>query len=182
MRGEVVLLTRNIRIVGNDSENWGCQFLTGDFVEADGTLRFGTTIIDNVEVYNCSQYDTFKAAIRFDGANGAWSKVSNTAIHHGSGFGITIAGSANVIIENSTVFDFVKYGVNIMTSKNITIDGNWVIGVYSRHLTTANMGDPMGGILGCADKVGDKCFGIKVINNIVAGIEGSVVDVAGYSN
>jgi len=36
MRGEVMLLTRNIKIVGNDSENWGCQFLTGDFVEADG--------------------------------------------------------------------------------------------------------------------------------------------------
>jgi len=40
----------------------------------------------------------------------------------------------------------------------------------------------MGGILNCADKAGDKCYGIKVMNNIVAGVENSVVDVTGYSN
>lgn len=54
MRGEVMLLSRNIRIVGNDSNAWGGQVLTGDFIEADGTSRTGYTFMDNVEIYNCS--------------------------------------------------------------------------------------------------------------------------------
>ena len=37
MRGEVVLLSRNVRIVGNETEEWGGQILTSDFVEGDGT-------------------------------------------------------------------------------------------------------------------------------------------------
>jgi hypothetical protein len=65
MRGEVLLLSRNIKIVGNDTDAWGGQVLTGDFIEGNGEFRNGTTILDNVEIYNCSQYDTYKAALRF---------------------------------------------------------------------------------------------------------------------
>ena len=36
MRGEVMLLSRNVRIVGNDSQAWGCTILTSDFVEMTG--------------------------------------------------------------------------------------------------------------------------------------------------
>jgi len=35
LRGEVVLLSRNIRIVGKDVESWGCHFATKDSVEFD---------------------------------------------------------------------------------------------------------------------------------------------------
>jgi len=35
LRGEVLLLSRNIRIVGKDVESWGCQFATRDSVEFD---------------------------------------------------------------------------------------------------------------------------------------------------
>lgn len=54
MRGEVMLMSRNIRIVGNDTDKWGCQVVTSDFVEADGVIRSGSTFMDHVEVYNCS--------------------------------------------------------------------------------------------------------------------------------
>ena len=87
MRGEVLLLTRNILISGNDSDAWGCQFLTSDFLEADGTYRNGSTMIDNDEIYNCSQYDTMMGAIRFEGNGNALSIVSNSAIHDGWGVG-----------------------------------------------------------------------------------------------
>jgi hypothetical protein len=39
MRGEVVLLSRNVRIVGNDTEAWGCQVVTSDFLEENGVWR-----------------------------------------------------------------------------------------------------------------------------------------------
>jgi hypothetical protein len=55
IRGEVVLLTRNVRIVGdNSSEYWGGQVLTGFAMENDGTFRYGHTDIDSIEIYNCS--------------------------------------------------------------------------------------------------------------------------------
>ena len=35
MRGEVLLLSRNIKIVGEDKDGWGCQIVTSDSVEID---------------------------------------------------------------------------------------------------------------------------------------------------
>lgn len=71
MRGEVILLTRNIKIDAEDIESWGGQVVTSDTMEIYGTeiiSRTGTTILDSVEIFNCSQIDTFKAALRFESA------------------------------------------------------------------------------------------------------------------
>lgn len=54
MRTEVVLLSRNVKIQGEDVDGWGGQVLTTDMFEIDGTWRKGVTIFDNVQVYNCS--------------------------------------------------------------------------------------------------------------------------------
>ena len=65
MRGEVMLMTRNVKIVGDDTDSWGCQIVTSDFTEGNNEVRVGRTFIDNVEIFNCSQSDTWKAALRF---------------------------------------------------------------------------------------------------------------------
>jgi hypothetical protein len=98
MRGEVMLLTKNIKIVGNNTDAWGCQILTSDFQEANNEYRVGETYMDNVEVYNCSQYDTYKAAIRFEDGKLGQSKISNSAIHHGLGMAVNIEFSENIIL------------------------------------------------------------------------------------
>jgi len=54
MRGEVYLLSRNVKIQGNDTETWGCQIVTSDFIEITAVIRKGNTFMDNVEIYNCS--------------------------------------------------------------------------------------------------------------------------------
>jgi len=41
MRGEVMLLSRNIKIKGNDTDAWGCQIVTSDFVEGNLEQRIG---------------------------------------------------------------------------------------------------------------------------------------------
>jgi hypothetical protein len=60
MRGEVITLSRNIKIRGTDEEDWGGMIITTDSVEFDSsmkmTIRNGITILDNVEVYNCSRW------------------------------------------------------------------------------------------------------------------------------
>lgn len=54
MRAEVMLMTRNVKIVGDDTDSWGCQIVTSDFTEENKEVRVGRTFIDNVEIYNCS--------------------------------------------------------------------------------------------------------------------------------
>jgi hypothetical protein len=57
MRGEVVLLTRNVKIDAQDIESWGGQIVTSDTMEVYGSeviMRTGTTIMDSVEIFNCS--------------------------------------------------------------------------------------------------------------------------------
>jgi len=69
IRGEVVLLSRNIVIRATPEDDWGCQFLTADASEFDyfgeETKYSGQTIIRNVEFDGCSQADSDRAAIRF---------------------------------------------------------------------------------------------------------------------
>ena len=62
IRTEVLLLTRSIRIVGDDVESWGGHMLTSDAIEFDHEtnnliFRNGQLLMDNVEMYNCSQID-----------------------------------------------------------------------------------------------------------------------------
>jgi hypothetical protein len=137
--------------------------------------------MDSVEIYNCSQFDTYKAAVRFEGAEGAWNSISNSALHHGLGIGLVIHSSANVIFANNDVFDFVRFGIDIEVSQNITIDNNWVHGIFSRHLSAMDIADPVGGILGCAHQDRDKCKAVRITNNVVSTIEFSGVDSFCYS-
>ena len=44
--------------------------------------------MDSVEIYNCSQFDTFNAALRFDGSWFGNSSITNCAIHEGLGWGV----------------------------------------------------------------------------------------------
>ena len=181
MRGEVMLMSRNIRIVGNDTEKWGCQVVTSDFLESSGEIRIGRTFLDHVELYNCSQYDTWKAALRFDNANKGSSRVSNCSIHQSQGVAVEINESKNIIVETTNIFVAFKFGINIVTSSNITIDRNWVVGILWRHLAALILGDPNAGIVMCGEKEGDKCFDVRVTNNVVASVEDTGVDTTGYS-
>jgi len=82
MRGEVVLLTRNVKIVGDDTDSWGGQVLVTDIVDDNDIERNGEIHLDHVEIYNCSQRNTFKAAIRFEFAKkaAAQSNVKNSVV------------------------------------------------------------------------------------------------------
>lgn len=68
MRGEVINLTRNVRVVADDDNDWGCTILNSDRVEADRSIRVGRMTLDNVEVLRGGQEDTYKAGIRFEGS------------------------------------------------------------------------------------------------------------------
>ena len=138
MRGEVLLLTRNIRIAGEDIESWGGQIVTSDTVEINSlgemAVRSGSTVMENVEVYNCSQIDTQKAAIRWEGATQKYSEVTNCTFHNGYSWGVYIKSSTNILFRDNIVFNFRPVGINLSNTKNVTIDHN-VIGHIQQRTT-----------------------------------------------
>jgi hypothetical protein len=90
MRAEVALMDRNIKIDASLDDigivlkqPWGCRVLVSDFFEADRTYRSGSIQFDNVQIYNCSQRYTWKAALKFENAMKGGSVVTNSAITSG---------------------------------------------------------------------------------------------------
>ena len=90
--------------------------MTSDTQEIYGSeiiSRTGTTIMDSVEVFNCSQIDTLKAAIRFESASTLPSSVTNSAIHNGYAWGLHVTGSSNINITNNVFFNFRPIGLGV---------------------------------------------------------------------
>lgn len=174
IRGEVFLLTRNIRIEGEDVESWGAQFVTTDTFEfvlgAGVTHRTGITIMDNVEMFNCSQINTRKAALRFEKALAGYSEISNSVLHNGYGWGINVQSSANLRFENNILFTFRPVGVGMLDVTNVTMIGNAVSHIYERPSTGAqHYVDPAAGITICALMEDDVCTDVTLTDNLVAG-------------
>lgn len=114
MRGEVVLLTRNIVIKGDTSNTWNGQFLTTDttIFKTDGTSATyqGMTNLNNVEFFKMGQLNNFKAALRFDGSNlpigsVSFSAVEDCVIHESAGWGVNVINSSNISLKNIDIFD-----------------------------------------------------------------------------
>lgn len=136
------------------------------------TMRTGSTILDNVEIFNCSQIDTLKAAVRFESAATSYSELTNSVLHNGYSWAIYVASSTNVLIQNNNIFLFRPIGLAIRSSRNVTVDNNVVAGICER--TTIeydpNMVDKAGAYSICAYWEPDAgCADIKVTNNLAAG-------------
>jgi hypothetical protein len=97
------------------------------------------------------------------------------------GMGINIETSNNLLFEGNNFFYFVKYGLNIMTSNNVTVNNNWIHGVYGRDITSKSLKDANGAVVACAHSEGDRCTNIVITNNVVSSVQSSGVDTFGYS-
>jgi len=176
MRAEVILLTRSIVIAGEDIDSWGGQVVTSDTYEfMNGQLNFltGQTILDHVEIYNCSQWDTFKSALRFESAATKTSTVSNCAIHNGLGWGIKIEQSANINLIDNVIYNFRPVGVAVDSSRNVNLDGNLLMRVVMRTTLGLDGGvvDASGGFCICSYfDTSESCSGITLQNNIATGV------------
>jgi hypothetical protein len=122
MRGEVVLLSRNVRVVGKDGNHWGGNIVVADNLEMSGTMRTGILVMDSVEVYNCSQWNTHASAIRFEAASGGYSDITNSVVHGALAQGLYTTASKNIRVVNTHFIGSRAVGVNIVGSSNVTLD------------------------------------------------------------
>jgi len=135
MRGEVIFLSRNIKILGEDIDSWGGHFLTGDTVDFSGgkmKTRIGSTYMDWVEMRNLSQADSERAAMRWEYAYEGKSEITNCAIHNGYGWAMKIENSRNILIKGNNIYNFRPIGIMISNVKDVTVDGNVVAHITKR--------------------------------------------------
>jgi len=146
MRGEVVLLTRNIKIRGDvtPTNDWHGHMLTMDSFQFDMNGNqinyYGKTTLKDVAFEKMGQLNNFKAAIRFENSmtsadDPLKSSVENCVISDSVGWGISILNSQNISLKNVNVFNVSQIGVSIDGATNVIADGVNVYGVRRRQIT-----------------------------------------------
>jgi hypothetical protein len=137
-------------------------------------MRTGVTLMNNVQVYNCSQYDTQMAAIRFEGASGPGngSSLNEVSVSHGLGPAFVISDSNNVQVTNGRFTDHVQFGLAIYkNSFNITFDSNILIQIWPSPVIPAGPYQMInGGFVGCVFECEKTPCNYSFTNNIAAGI------------
>ena len=135
MRAEVALLSRRIRIDASQSEDdsfYMCRVLVTDEIDTNGDERFGSLIMDQVEVKNCGQRGTLNSAIKFEAAKEKQnSMITNSAIHSGETPGVIIQESNGIIMRGNVIADFARHGLWAYDSSGLQIDNNWVFHVIN---------------------------------------------------
>jgi len=111
IRGEVLSLSRNVRIVGTEVEDWGAQVLTADIMEEDLEFREGLTNLDSVEIQYGGQKNTRSAALRFENTITNKHTVKNCAVHEGPGWMVNGVRSANMQFDNNIFWGGNQVGV-----------------------------------------------------------------------
>jgi hypothetical protein len=135
MRAEVAVLTRNIVIEGDYSSNWGCRILVAGY---DNIMTTPTQIIrgmidlNYIEIKNGGQKDTEQASIDFQGAVTKLQRVVGCSIRSGIGWGMNIAHSNNIYIDNNVFTNQTKIGVHLIDSQSVLFQNNAIIKINNR--------------------------------------------------
>ena len=122
MRGEVAILSRNVVIKGNGADDWGGQVLTADSIEAGSVFRYGETVLEYVEIYNCSHRDTERAALRWEDNYDSYGRAIGVSVHGSLGFGVLVKNSKNVQIEDLIIAGARQFGMALESTRNVTVD------------------------------------------------------------
>jgi len=105
-----------------------------DLFESDGTWRKGSLLFDGVQVYNCSQKDSYHSAIRIEGATGGHSRIKNSVTHNGLDWGISVINANNIELIDNIFVGYRAVGMNLDKIRNMTVTGNFIGDVVSRKL------------------------------------------------
>lgn len=134
--------------------------------------RTGMTHLNNVEIFNCSQFDTDRAAIRFDNNiyYDSGSFIEYSAIHHGLGWGMLVRNSHKVRATGNVFFDFSTIGVNVLSVWALQFNENHISKIWEREFSGSDgLLDKRAGLMVCQWDSADVCYDMKIHDNTVAG-------------
>jgi hypothetical protein len=95
--------------------------------------------------------------------------ITNSVAHEGHGLGLFISSSKYVTVANSSFIGGKSLGVVVLTSTDITLDGNFVSDVTRRLNEAIHMIDIEGAYAICSILAKNSCKDLTITNNIAAG-------------
>ena len=121
-----------------------------------------------------SQYDTTRAAIRFERAGQSSgdirSVIERCSIAHSPAWAIAITRARNITIKDSVIYDTYRNAIKVEGVTNFTMTGNLIMKNNRREWdNTVLVEDHQFAIDLCAGEVESTCFYMKVQDNILAG-------------
>jgi hypothetical protein len=125
-------------------------------------------ILDNVEVSNCSQRNTFRAAVRFEAALTGPSKIVGSSVHHSLAWSLYIDNSADIEVTNSSFVMAKAVGVNLHSTIRVHLDGVFVGDVTEREITALDGFLDKRACVAFCSYFGGECDG-SITNSIAAG-------------
>jgi len=190
MRGEVVLLTRNIKIIGDYSENdWGGQIITSDATQlsatGEETILSGLLMLKNVELRNMGQKNTERAGIRIQNSKRKADIenhfIENVVVHQGLGMAISFDSVENATIKNTDIVSVYQVGLRVDSVTNVKMDSVNVYDVKKRTWLTLvdNAMDKECCVAFCSYNESN-CSTSSIINSKVAGCPFAGYIVPGY--
>ena len=87
-------------------------------------FRKGSSVLQNVEMYNLGHLETGRSAVRFESALKGYSSLVNCSIYDGESQGIKIIQSANIYLEGNIIWDFKLLAITISKATNVTLKNN----------------------------------------------------------
>ena len=137
MRAEVGNLTRNVKITSDLEDEWGCTVLTPSFnlLERNSESLQGNLVLDGIEIQNCGQRDTRKAAIDLN-----WVKkvkgshsITNSTFNNGQGWAVNMEKAEGLFFKNNVIYNARRYGIYLGENvAAVSIEDNLIIGIKER--------------------------------------------------
>ena len=188
MSAEVILLTRNVKIQGIGSVDWGCHINVVGYQGVDEDRNIvqveGQIIFDSVQISNCGQKDTDFAALQFTSLKDTTKKnfLKNSSIEDSLNWSVHIHDSNGIEMQNNVIYNSLKYGVYMKDPQDIIFEQNNVMKIRNR-TWYENLQD-LDIIIGFYIDDGNIDLiekNVIIRNNIISGSEWFAWAVPGYS-
>ena len=210
-RAEVTTWAKNVKIVGSNQEaiysplapyhmvtdtntDWGCTMVHSNYREADvtdptnlakSTFYFSESLMKNVQMYNCTQRDTLKGFVRYEGlqlnsavlpapaAERYNHRLEDCGMSDGLSWGLYIKNATRVYIKRNILSRVRVRGVVISESTDVSLEDNVIQAIWQRPKPPgSDVSDIVAGLHVSATKATvnpptDKCYNLKITGNII---------------
>ncbi len=177
MRAEVGHLTRNVVIQGVEGERWGGQIVVVDFKDVNETMFQGTVTLKNVEMKRLSQYDTSRAAVRFEqtgtSTDAPTSLIHRCSISDSSAWAVAIKQAKGITFTDNVVYKTHRNAFKVEGVTDLVMTGNLFLSNAEREWDASlKLKDHQVAVDLCRGELTRTCNNIKVQNNTIAGGKG----------
>ena len=143
-----------------------------EFQNAAEVTFQGKATLKNIELRRMSQYDTSRAAIRFEGTTQA-SSVERCSIHRSSAWALAITNGKNIEIKENVVWETHRNAMRVEGSHMLKLKNNLFMYADKREWdTNVKRKDNQFAVDICVGESNTKCTDLQIMDNAISGGKG----------